>query len=236
MFHVKHTISSGIVSRETLDLVEDQIKNSRGQFGEYISKLLYWNKRVNLVSRDLSPDDLMLHVKHSLMIQYSSSWVNTGKHIIDAGSGGGLPGIPLAMATSNEYELVDVVEKKMMACRDIIRGLGLNNVKAKHRSIENDTGLNTLIYVSKHAFKLSDFIRMTEGQTYSSAIFLKGDDYLTELSECQIPLTLEVIRLSDYHSDSFYKGKNVITLINPYEKSRTEASDFTDASIQTKAH
>lgn len=236
MFHVKHAISSGIVSRETLDLVEDQIKNSRGQFGEYISKLLYWNKRVNLVSRDLSPDDLMLHVKHSLMIQYSSAWVNTGKYIVDAGSGGGLPGIPLAMISTNEIELIDVVEKKTMACKDIIRGLGLNNVKAKHRSIENRTELNTFMYVSKHAFKLSDFIRMTEGQTYTTAIFLKGDDYLTELSECQVPLTLEVIKLSDYHSDSFYTGKNVITLFNPYEKSRAEASDSSNASVKAEAH
>ena len=231
MFHVKHSISSGIVSRETLDLVESQFDKNKGQFGEYISKLLYWNKRVNLVSRDLSPDDLRFHVKHSLMVQYSSSWINNGLKAFDAGSGGGLPGIPLAMVTSNEYELVDVVEKKMMVCRDIVRSLGLKNVRSRHRSIEENSEAESFVYISKHAFKMSDFILLTEGQPYKAAIFLKGDDYLKELSECQVPLTLEVIKLSDYHSDAFYTGKNVITLFNPYEKSRTEASDSSDASV-----
>jgi len=232
MFHVKHNIRTGIVSRETLDLVEDQFGKYRGKFGEYISKLLYWNKRVNLVSRDLSPDDLRFHVKHSLMIQYSSSWLCEGLKVIDAGSGGGLPGIPLAMVSSNDYELVDVVEKKMMACKDVVRNLGLKNVKTSHRSIEQNYGSDLFVYVTKHAFKLSDFVSLTEGQPFTAAIFLKGDDYLSELSECQIPLTLEVIKLSDYHSDEFYTGKNVITLFNPHEKSRAEASDSTDTSVQ----
>lgn len=236
MFHVKHTISSGIVSRETLGLVEAQFEEKRGQFDEYISKLLYWNKRVNLVSRDLSPDDLRIHVMHSLMIQYSSSWKGSGLHVVDAGSGGGLPGIPLSMTTTNVYELVDVVEKKIMACKDIVRGLGIKNVKAKHQSIEKIGGEAPYVYVSKHAFKLSDFVSLTEGQVYTSAIFLKGDDFLSELAECNSPLTLEVIKLSDYHRDAFYTGKNVITLFNPNEKSRAKASDSIDASVQTKAH
>jgi len=232
MFHVKHTITEGIVSRETLSQVGAQFEQNKGQIGEYISKLLYWNKKVNLVSRDLSPDDLLKHVYHSLMIQYSSLWENECLHLVDAGSGGGLPGIPLAMVSTNQFELVDVVEKKMMACRDIVRGLGLKNVRSKHQSISQLDIHRSFLYVSKHAFKFTEFIRMTQGQSFKAAIFLKGDDYLNEIKECEIPLYLEIIKLSDYHSDEFYVGKNVITLHNPHEKSRTQASDSSDAAIQ----
>lgn len=236
MFHVKHTITEGIVSRETLRRVETQFEQNRGQIGEYISRVLYWNKRVNIVSRDLSPDDLRKHVYHSLMIQYSSSWENENLHLVDAGSGGGLPGIPLAMISKNQFELVDVVEKKMMACRDIVRGLGLKNVKSKHQSISDVEIESPFLFISKHAFKLVDFINLTRGQSYKAAIFLKGDDYMNEIQECGIPLELEVIKLSDYHSDEFFVGKYVITLHNPHEKSRTQASDSSDASIQAQAY
>ncbi len=232
MFHVKHKIIEGIVSRETLSRVEAQFEQNRGQIGEYISKLLYWNKRVNLVSRDLSPDDLRKHIYHSLMIQYSSLWENENLHFVDAGSGGGLPGIPLAMVSTNQFELVDVVEKKMMACRDIVRGLGLKNVKSKHQSISDVKKDRPFLFISKHAFKLFDFINLTKGQSYRAVIFLKGDDYMNEIKECETPLELEVIKLTDYHNDEFFVGKNVITLHNPHEKSRTQASDSSDAAIQ----
>ncbi len=233
MFHVKHTISTGSVSRETLELVESQIAENRGLISEYISKLLYWNKRVNLVSRDLSVELIGKHVAHSLMIQYSSVWNNDASLIVDAGSGGGLPGIPLAMVSGNQFELVDIVEKKMMACKDIVRSIGVRNVKTKHSSIEQIVHSVPFLYVTKHAFKLNDFLQLTEGQNYSAAIFLKGDDYESELNECESSLMLEVIKLSDYHSDIFYAGKNVVTLFNPHEKPRTQASDSSDASVET---
>jgi 16S rRNA (guanine527-N7)-methyltransferase len=218
MFHVKHELVDANVSRETLVEVEKQFADNKGKIGEYISKLLYWNKRVNLVSRDLSVADLNYHVIHSLMIQYSSVWRKEGLRVIDAGSGGGLPGIPLAMMTNNQIQLVDVVEKKMMACKDISRFLGLKNVSTKHSSIEYIDTPDSFVYVTKHAFKIRDFLSLTAGQNYSSAIFLKGDDYQSEISECEQPLRLDVIKLSDYHSDAFFNGKNVITLFNPNEK------------------
>jgi 16S rRNA (guanine527-N7)-methyltransferase len=221
MFHVKHNVIKGNVSRETLDTVHLEYERFEEKFNSYSDLLLSWNKKVNLVSRDLTKSELKKHIYHSLMIQYSSRWIDKSLSVIDAGSGGGLPGIPLAIVSENNYRLIDIVEKKMMVCRDIVRQLGLKNVRCEHANIESVDLDTECVYVTKHAFKLKDFIQLTSGQQYECAIFLKGEDYIDELADCEAPLILEVINLSDYHTDVFFKGKFVITLYNPHEKSGT---------------
>jgi 16S rRNA (guanine527-N7)-methyltransferase len=235
MFHVKHTIVHTNVSRETLVIVEDALSKHRSRLEEYADKLLEWNKRVNLISRDINRGDLINHIHHSLMIMYSSAWVNKDLVIVDAGSGGGLPGIPLGIVSNNSIRLIDVVEKKMLACKDIIRGLKLSNIHTLHGNIA-ELSENDFVYVTKHAFKLADFVKITDRQNYKAAIFLKGDDYIHELAECTIPLSIEVIRLDHIHKEHFYKGKCIITLRKLNEKPGTPSPDFTYASIGSEAN
>jgi 16S rRNA (guanine527-N7)-methyltransferase len=235
MFHVKHTIVHANVSRETLAIVEDVMINHRSKLEEYADKLLEWNKRVNLISRDIDRNELIKHIHHSLMIMYSSAWVNSDVVIVDAGSGGGLPGIPLGIVSGNSVRLVDIVEKKMLACKDMIRGLKLSNVKTVHGTIA-EISINDFIYVTKHAFKIADFINITDRQNYSAAIFLKGDDYIHELTECTIPLSIEIIQLDQLHDDKFYKGKCIVTLRKLNEKPGTSSTDSTFASIGTETN
>lgn len=212
MFHVKHKITQSNVSRETLELVESQKTLFSEQFERFASLILEWNKKINLVSRDIKKDELLNHIHHSLLIQYSKIWHSNYNRVIDAGSGGGLPGVPLSIVSNNEFLLVDIVEKKMLALNQILKALKLSNSNSFHQNISSLKVSQNDIYVSKHAFKLHDFFKLTGGQSYLGAIFLKGDGFFEELKSCEEPLDVEYISIDEIHRDQFYKGKYVISI------------------------
>ncbi|HAC16084.1 MAG TPA: hypothetical protein DCE78_09095 [Bacteroidetes bacterium] len=212
MFHVKHRVTASNVSRETLELVENQKMLFNDQFELFTSVILQWNKKINLVSRDVSKSELLLHIHHSLMVQYAKLWDSGCNRVIDAGSGGGLPGVPLSIVSNNEILMVDVVEKKMLALNQIIKSLKIANSRSFHQNIESLSTTEDDLYVSKHAFKLSDFFELTKNQKYLGAIFLKGDGFIKELDLCEQALDVEYIVLDEIHKDPFYKGKYVLSI------------------------
>lgn len=218
MFHVKqfanHQIETTNVSRETLQNIENLWEVHKPQLYRYAARLLWWNKKINLLSRSITRSQVEEHVQHSLWITASAAWGNGAEHVVDAGSGGGLPGIPLAITHPQKHvQLVDVVEKKTLATRQIIRDLNLTNVTASQQRIELlPTDETRKLYVSKHAFKLDDFFSQSFPDVNSTAIFLKGDDFRDELLRCPFPLHIKAIDLGALAISDFYQGKYVLTI------------------------
>lgn len=207
-----HNISILDVSRETLSRIE-QLQESNGEaLNEYVDKLLWWNKKINLVSRGLSKAEAMQHVEHSLWLNAVDEIVNANR-IVDAGSGGGLPGIPLAIANSElKVVLVDIVEKKMMTAEAIVRSMKLRNVQTKHISIGDYLPEEGSVLVTKHAFKMPDIIDFAKEKGYSSLIMLKGVDFADEIRDMDNPLSIDLIQIFDYDKSQFYEGKSILKI------------------------
>ncbi|WP_428235674.1 16S rRNA (guanine(527)-N(7))-methyltransferase RsmG [Gracilimonas sp.] len=201
-------------------LASDKAKSVRVLFDhhekkleEYISRLLWWNKKINLVSRDVSRETIKDHVEHSLVLTQSELFEKAAK-VIDSGTGGGLPGIPLAICyREKQIHLNDVVTKKIMACKNIASVLNLENISASSCSIERVGFDGGELLVSKHAFKIGDLLRMLELKSWEHIILLKGGGEVeSELEKAKEPLMVNIIDLMPGFEDDFYKGKAMVEI------------------------
>jgi 16S rRNA (guanine527-N7)-methyltransferase len=193
---------------ETRELFEQQAS----KLNNYIDQLLWWNQRVNLVSRDVSRETIREHVLHSLMVSASGVYKGS-KYIIDAGTGGGLPGIPLSIVnTEKKMVLNDVVSKKIMACKQMILKLGLENCSVEAHSIENVEAPGGAVIISKHAFKLNDLIRLVSNKPWSGMVLLKGSNEVEdELDGIEEKLDIKIFSL-EQERNSFYDGKALVEI------------------------
>lgn len=210
MFHVEHEIKYSEFSsfKEARDLFEQHAS----ELNTYIDQLLWWNQRVNLVSRDVSRETIREHVMHSLMISASGVYKESG-YIIDAGTGGGLPGIPLSILdTEKRMVLNDVVSKKIMACKQMILKLSLENCSVEAQSIENVEAPEGTVIISKHAFKLNDLVRLVSNKPWSGIVLLKGSNEVEgELDGIEEKLTIKIFSL-EQERNSFYDGKALVEI------------------------
>ncbi len=211
MFHVKHhAIKHHIVPRETFTEVDKLIKNRQNELNTYLSQLNWWNKRVNLVSRDVPRETLVEHIRHSLLLTQLNVYKKSD-NIVDAGTGGGLPGIPLAISSRNKrFILNDIVSKKTMALKQIIRELTLDNVEVSNKSVSELQVDKTFLLISKHAFKIDQLIRLTKGFPWSAMVFYKGIDFEDEIDQVDLPLDLDIFDLYKDSNEPFYEGKSII--------------------------
>lgn len=186
------------------------------QLAKYSSLLLESNQRLNLISRKDTADFETHHILHSLSIAKFKSFKKE-EQILDVGTGGGLPGIPLAILfPSTHFTLVDALEKKINRVQWMIEQLPLNNVKAVHGRAEK---LNqTFDYIVSRAVtqmpKLIAWSRKlmnTQGPE-NGMIMLKGGNIKEESSTVNYPLTITPI--SQYYEESFFQNKYIIYLKN----------------------
>ena len=207
---MKHIINHHIVPRETFartNLVFEQHKNC---LESYIDQLLWWNRRVNLISRHVSRETVEKHVFHSLLLT-SLNPFRQSDMVIDAGTGGGLPGLPLAISNPDkQFTLNDVVSKKVLATKQMARKLGISNTEFADRSIADIKTEKPFLLVSKHAFKINQLYEMTQGLAWEAMVFYKGLDFKEELSGLESPLVIDVHSLQEYAEDNFYKEKAII--------------------------
>jgi 16S rRNA (guanine527-N7)-methyltransferase len=126
----------------TAQLIFDYFPNlTQQQQDQFIAlEALYqdWNLKINVVSRKDIEELYLRHVLHSLAIAKFISF-NPGAHILDVGTGGGFPGIPLAILfPETHFTLVDAIGKKIKVVEEVVAGLGLENVTARHQRVEED--------------------------------------------------------------------------------------------------
>ncbi|MEO2080891.1 MAG: 16S rRNA (guanine(527)-N(7))-methyltransferase RsmG [Leeuwenhoekiella sp.] len=180
-----------------------------------------WNLKINVVSRKDIDEIYLRHVLHSLGIAKVQKF-NPGASILDVGTGGGFPGIPLAILfPETQFHLVDSIGKKIKVVEEVSAGLGLSNVKITNDRVENIDGQYDFI-VSRAVAQMETFVRWIKGRIAKKSehelkngiLYLKGGD-LTE--ELKLYTTATIYDLSDYFEEEFFETKKVVHLPLKYK-------------------
>ncbi|MDZ7716503.1 MAG: RsmG family class I SAM-dependent methyltransferase [Balneolaceae bacterium] len=208
----QHKITYQAVPRETFDNIDEIIERFRVPLQSYLDQLFWWNERINLISRDVSRETAWDHIRHSLLLKHIPIY-QSNSIIVDAGTGGGLPGLPLSITTENkQFVLNDIVTKKILAVKQIARKLSLENVSTDDGSIAELSIGNPFLLISKHAFKINDLFHLTNDLPWTGMIFYKGIHFKDELEGINSPLSIIVYDLFEESQDSFYKDKAIIQI------------------------
>ena len=209
---MKHSIKHLPFPKKKAENVSELFASQEAVYSAYADKLLWWNGRINLVSRNVSRETLLLHIMHSLVVSQSSVFKNSDK-IIDTGTGGGLPGIPLAIACPEKtFLLNDIAAKKITACKNIASSLSLKNVSAEAGSIA-EVEIASQILISKHAFKINELLAMLSQKSWKHIVLLKGgEDVEAELEGVEELLTIEIYDLYGGFQEVFFKGKALVEI------------------------
>lgn len=201
-------IRSEMVSRETLSVVNDLISENRPKLKKYLDQLFWWNQRVNLVSRTVSRETVWKHIRHSLLLSNFETF-KKARIVVDTGTGGGLPGIPLTITHPNKhFVLNDLVSKKCLAMKQMAKKLGLKNIGIVDGSIEKFTHDEPFLLVSKHAFKINELYEMTKFLPWTQMVFYKGTDFEEELADLPKSITIDSYDLSGL--SEFLQGKALV--------------------------
>ncbi len=185
------------------------------QFGEL--DLLYrsWNEKINVISRKDIDNLYVNHVLHALGIAKVMSF-KPGADVLDVGTGGGFPGIPLAILfPETNFHLVDSIGKKITVVNAVAEALGLKNVKGEQIRAEQLKGEYDFI-VSRAVTRLKEFYgwvhqkakRKSVHALDNGILYLKGGDLDEELTELKKPYAL--YSLSDYFKEEFFETKKVV--------------------------
>ncbi|MBE9490056.1 MAG: 16S rRNA (guanine(527)-N(7))-methyltransferase RsmG [Bacteroidetes bacterium] len=187
-------------------------------------KLLYqdWNLKINVVSRKDIDELYLRHVLHSLGIAKVQSFL-PGTKILDVGTGGGFPGIPLAILFPEvHFHLVDSIGKKIKVVEEVSQGLQLQNVKVTNARVETITGQYDFI-VSRAVAQMETFVRWVKNSVSKKSnhelkngiLYLKGGD-LTE--ELLLFPKATIYPLQDYFDEAFFETKSVVHLPLKFKK------------------
>ena len=227
MFEERITIQS--VDSTRYAEIKERYKSNLSELNKYIEELQWWNKRVNLVSRDVSRETLVMHVEHSLMLLFVPI-VNEADLILDVGTGGGLPGMPLAICrndhTKQRIVMNDKVEKKIWAIKQMILKLGISEVDAlaknaatitrkEFEEVSRETMNNTpeSVCVTKHAFKVDQLLDLISPELTNEFVFLKGQaEAIEEIERVKYPVSAVIYTLDELDKGPFYEGKAIVHL------------------------
>lgn len=201
-----------LIHRYFPDLTEDQLhKLSR-------LKELYdeWNAKINVISRKDMDQFYCNHVLHSLSIAMIHSF-EVNENVLDIGTGGGFPGIPLAIIfPETKFHLVDSIQKKILVVNEVANSLELKNISVTNDRFEHIKQKHDTI-ISRAVAPAIKLVHLTKNSMSKNSqhIFLKGGDLVDEKKELlqkYKTLNWKESRLSDFFSETFFETKKVIKL------------------------
>ncbi|HZY36286.1 MAG TPA: 16S rRNA (guanine(527)-N(7))-methyltransferase RsmG [Mucilaginibacter sp.] len=175
----------------------------------------HWNNQINVISR--KDIDLLFerHVLHSLGIAKLISFL-PGEKVLDVGTGGGFPGIPLAILfPETQFYLVDSIGKKIKVVNEVAAALGLTNIRAFHKRAEEINEKFDFV-VSRAVTRLKEFYpwvkwkfnKQSKNILPNGILYLKGGDLSAEIAESG--LTVQQFHLKDYFEEEFFDTKQVV--------------------------
>ena len=180
-----------------------------------------WNLKINVVSRKDIDELYLRHVLHSLGIAKVETFL-PGSKVLDVGTGGGFPGIPLAILfPETQFQLVDSIGKKIKVVEEVARALKLENVTVTNDRVENVSGQYDFI-VSRAVARMETFVRWVKPRIAKKSnhtlkngiLYLKGGDLTEELADFP---KATVIPLSNYFEEEFFETKSVVHLPLKYK-------------------
>ena len=186
------------------------------QFLQLESLYKDWNQKINVVSRKDIDELYLRHVLHSLGLAKIQQF-NKGATVLDVGTGGGFPGIPLAILfPETKFTLVDAIGKKIKVVQEVIDGLGLENATAYHSRVEDLSGQFDFI-VSRAVAAMPTFVHWTKGKIKKDSaherkngiLYLKGGDLKEELKDYR---NAQLFDLPQFFEEDFFETKKVVYL------------------------
>ena len=192
------------------------------QFTKLYDLYIDWNSKINVISRKDIEELYSRHVLHSLGIAKVIQF-QPGATILDVGTGGGFPGIPLAILfPETQFYLIDIIAKKIKVVQEVAKGLGLKNVKAEQKRAELVKEEFDFI-VSRAVTNMPDFVKWIKDKTKKNSnhelkngiLYLKGGDLTEELRA--FPKATQY-NLSDFFTEEFFETKKVVHLPLKYKK------------------
>ncbi len=209
---MKKLKSMDLILKYFPDLSEDQITQFKAL--EHLYK--DWNTKINVVSRKDIDELYLRHVLHSLGIAKVIKFADNSS-ILDVGTGGGFPGIPLAILFPKcQFHLVDSINKKLKVINAVAEALGLTNIRTTHSRVEAIDETYDFI-VSRAVTAMPEFTKWVRGkiakkqqnELKNGILYLKGGDLTDELKQYA---TVKAYLLSDYFDEDFFETKKVIYL------------------------
>ncbi len=180
-----------------------------------------WNLKINVVSRKDIDELYLRHVLHSLGIAKVQKF-KEGASILDVGTGGGFPGIPLAILfPETNFHLVDSIGKKIKVVNEVVEGLNLKNVHTTNARVEEIPGHYDFI-VSRAVAVMPTFVHWVKGKIAKESrhelkngiLYLKGGDLYEELENYS---RASIYDLQDYFKEEFFDTKKVVHLPLKYK-------------------
>ena len=206
-----------LIQKYFSDLTEEQLD----QFSKLGDLYREWNSKINVISRKDIDALYERHVLHSLGIAKVQTF-QPGTTILDVGTGGGFPGVPLAiMFPESQFYLVDVIAKKIRVVNEVVKALGLTNVKAEQRRAGTFDDRFDFV-VSRAVTNMPDFVKWVRKNIAKKSVhelpngilYLKGGDLTEELAN--FPKATQY-NLSDIFEESFFETKKVVHLPLKYK-------------------
>jgi len=199
------------------DLTDVQIR----QFEQLFDLYQDWNSKINVISRKDIDELYTKHVLHSLGIAKIMQF-KPNTDVMDVGTGGGFPAIPLAILfPETNFYAIDVIAKKIKVVNEVAKALDLKNLKAEQKRAELVTEKFDFV-VSRAVTNMPDFVTWVKGKTKKQSIhdldngilYLKGGDLTEELKDFP---KATLYNLSDFFKDEFFETKKVVHLPLKYK-------------------
>lgn len=189
----------------------------KSQFKALFDLYLDWNNKINVISRKDIENLYLHHVLHSLAIAKYVSFA-PGTKVMDVGTGGGFPGIPLAIFFPEvQFLLLDSIGKKVRVAGEIAKAIGLENVEVKHSRAEDEKRKFDFI-VSRAVMLLPELVKIINknisreqnNSIPNGVICLKGGDITSETKSFKN--IVDIVSLSEYFSEPFFQTKKLVYL------------------------